>query len=39
VAVFYRGVYSLGLADLGNVVDGGLGGLSDWTRHPNDKLA
>jgi hypothetical protein len=26
----------MGLATLGNVVDGGLGGLSDWTRYTCD---
>jgi hypothetical protein len=36
MAVFYTGGHSMGLSTLGNVVDGGLGGLSDWTRHTYD---
>jgi hypothetical protein len=39
MAVFYSSGHSLGLASLGSVVDGGLEGLSDWTRHTYDKLA
>jgi hypothetical protein len=36
MAVFYTGGHNMGLATLGNVVDGGLGGLSDWTRYTCD---